>query len=177
MYLFSGIAPGLDLIVGGGGAFEGGAFAPSTLEIMPRLFLSPEVDLALVGHLFLESGSRAVLGPEIHVSGYPTDALGLWVNAGASYALAPGAEPETFAWFGLEITDDRPFLALELDLGSSGPIEATATLIPSAGVWLGPQGETGVSAGWLLPLDGGPLGLGVWLWQGIDLRSSQSRLR
>lgn len=176
LYLFSGLAPGLDLVLGGTGELIDQRFTPATLEVMPRLFLSSELELALVGHLLVGSGS-AELGPEIHVSGHPTDTLGLWVNTGARYALEPGAQPQTFAWLGAEVSDDVPFFAIELDLGASGPLTAAATLIPSVGLWLGPQGDTGLSAGWLVPLDGGELGIGLWLWQGLDLRSSQSRPR
>ncbi len=177
LYLFSGLAPGLDLILGGTGVFEAQQFVPSTLEVMPRAFLSGELELALAGHLFVGAEGSVELGPEIHISGNPTDTLGLWVNTGARYVLEPGAEPQSFAWLGAEVCDGVPFFAVELDLGASGPTTASATLIPSVGVWLGPQGDTGLSAGWLMSLDGGPLGAGLWLWQALDLRSSQSRPR
>ncbi|MBX2799227.1 MAG: hypothetical protein KTR31_16250 [Myxococcales bacterium] len=171
LYFMAGIAPSLDVVVGTTAVLDGQRVVPESLEIMPRLFVSRDVELALAAHLFLESGSAPLLGPEMHLSGYVTPAVGLWANAGAQYAIgAPDEDPTLFAWLGVEVTDDVPFVALEVDLDSTGP-ELSTTVIPSIGLWLGRDQGTGVSVGWLVDVATGGVGIGAWMWREVDLRS------
>ena len=116
----------------------------------------------------------ASVGPEVHLSGYVTDHLGLWVNAGAQ--IGGGGDLEAFTWIGAEVASDVPFVALEVDLGldAGGP---WATLVPSVGVWLGAEGNTEVSVAWLaLPSTARDRGWGSALYRPVAL-SKRARTR
>lgn len=176
LYAFAGLTRWLD--VGGGinTAWVDGALVVESWEAIPRWFPSPDLELALAAHLISEPGGVTTLGPEVHLAGYPTEAIGVWANVGARYELGAPATPQMFAWLAAELTGDVPFFAFEVDLeGVDGGVEAT--LIPSVGVWLGAQQETGVSVGWLLPLDRSEVGVGMWLWRSVDLRGQGRRRR
>ena len=180
LYVFWGVTPWLDV----GGAANGaltteGQPSFDSWEFIPRFFPSTELEFALVGHVIGGPDSLS-LGPELHLAGYPTSTLGVWVNAGARYPLrgeGVGDGPETFAWLAAEVTDDVPFLAFEVDLESSAAGDVSITLVPSVGVWVGQKRETGISAGWIIPVEGADLGFGLWLWRTIDLRGEGRQRR
>ena len=175
MYAMWGMAGWLDVVVGGTVPIGEGAPLPPSFELLPRIFPSKDVDLAIAGHLYVEEGYWE-LAPELHLAGYATDALGIWVNAGARYELGAPAQPATFAWFGVELTDEHAFVAFELDLEATESVRAEITAIPSVGVWLGREGQTGVSLGWFLPV-GGEVGIGGWFWRTVDLKGQGRKRR
>ena len=176
MFLFAGVTDWLDVAVAANGFLDSGRPEIDSWEVVPRFFPSPDHELALVGHLVAAPGGDTILGPELHLAGYPNASIGFWANVGARYTLGTPAVPQMFAWFAAEVTGDVPFFALEIDLESVGD-DVEATVIPSVGVWLGRDGETGISAGWLLPLDRPAVGFGLWLWRTVDLRGQGRRRR
>lgn len=174
LYVFAGVTDWLDVTGAGGGAFVDGGFTIDSGEAMVRLFPSPDNELALAAHVIRWPTGETTLGPELHLAGYPTEPVGVWANLGARYTLGGPAPPTVFAWFAAEVTGDVPFLSLEVDLESTAGALG-ATLIPSVGVWLGPEQGTGLSAGFLLPIDQPDVGFGLWLWRTVDLRGEGRR--
>ena len=177
LYVFTGVAPWMDVVVAGSAFVDGGQLFPGEVELLPRIFPSPDVELALAGHLFVEGGRATAFGPELHLMGYATPALGLWINSGVHYDLtarngpnASPADPAFFTWLGMEVTDGRAFVALEVDLESIDTANASTTVIPSVGRWVGREGGTGLSVGCWVPLDGSnSIGVGAWFWREVDL--------
>ncbi len=169
MYGFAGVSPSLDIIVGGGAELDG-TVSSAPIEAMLRLFPIDQ-ELALAVHLQSSTDGTTVVGPEVHLTSWLSDALGLWVNAGARFD--PSSRDATgFVWTGVEVAADVPFVAVELDLEVDERGAMSGSWVPSVGVWLGPQGATGLSAGILLPVTREPVGAGVWLWRTFDLKST-----
>ena len=171
MIVVYGVAPGLDMAIAGSAYLDGSAVVADSFHVVPRWFPSPEIDLALAPHLVFANGRPLQWGPEMHLSGYATPSVGLWVNTGARYFLGEDLDPQMFTWLGAEIRSQVPFVAVEVDLEATGATAFSATVIPSLGLWLGPEGQTGVSVGWFLPIDDGVGfgGAGFWLWRAVQL--------
>lgn len=176
MYLFGGLTPWLDVGAGATTVWSDGGLQLDSWEVVPRFFPSSRHELALAAHVISSPGGVTTVGPELHVAGYPTTAIGVWANVGARYELGAPASPQMFAWFAAELTGEVPFVSVEVDLEAEGDV-VEATLIPSVGVWLGKQQETGLAVGWILPLDRSEVGVGLWLWRTVDLKGLGRRRR
>ncbi len=167
-FVFVGAADNLDLIFAATAGLEAGEPLVGPMEVYVRAFPFPEAEVALVAHVSYTSPDDWFVGPELHAMKRPVDWFGVWLDVGWRGREQPSPG---YLWTGFELTGKRPFVAFEADFELVAEGGVATTLIPSVGLWLGPEAGTGVSVGALLSPDPDvPPGLGVWLWQNLWFR-------
>lgn len=167
LYGFWGAADGMDLVLGYAGGFEEGAGYLGPVDGYVRAFPFPGAEVALVVHGQFTSPDDWFVGPELHAMTRPVDWFGLWLDVGWR-----GQERDTpgYLWAGVELAAARPFLAFEADFELAMDGAITTTLVPSIGIWLGPEYATGLSVGSYVPVEPDlPIGVAAWLWTSVDL--------